>query len=172
MQFHWFHCVAFLERSILFRHSLYAQITSLRIVYSTFCSRRRSKKTPKLCFTGLCTGNSPVTGNFDAYHIFNWKTFIFIVIWLAFTTPMPWPCQNIHLILYLCQWVRCIKHSVVLSWCIMGGNITCESELKWNPIKVLTDLLVLRFVYLLWKTLLVKSPVRSCTLIEINWIQI
>ena len=28
--------------------------------------RRRSKKTSKLCITGLCTGNSPVTGVFPA----------------------------------------------------------------------------------------------------------
>ena len=28
--------------------------------------RRRSKKTTKLCVTGLCTGNSPVTGEFPA----------------------------------------------------------------------------------------------------------
>ena len=28
--------------------------------------RRRSKKTPKLCVTGLCTGNSPGTGEFPA----------------------------------------------------------------------------------------------------------
>ena len=28
--------------------------------------RRRSKKTPKLCITGLCAGNSPVTGEFKS----------------------------------------------------------------------------------------------------------
>ena len=39
-----------------------SQITSLTIVYS----RRRSKKTPKLRVTGLCAGNSPVTGEFRA----------------------------------------------------------------------------------------------------------
>ena len=30
------------------------------------CSRRRSKKTSKLRVTGLCEGNSPVTGDFPA----------------------------------------------------------------------------------------------------------
>ena len=29
-------------------------------------SRRRSKETSKLCITGLCAGNSPVTGEFPA----------------------------------------------------------------------------------------------------------
>ena len=38
-------------------------ITSLTIVYST---RRRSQKTSKLRVTGLCAGNSPVTGEFPA----------------------------------------------------------------------------------------------------------
>ena len=35
-------------------------------VYSTFYSKRRSKKTSKLRVTGLCEGNSPVTGEFPA----------------------------------------------------------------------------------------------------------
>ena len=39
-----------------------SQITGLMIVYSTFYSRCRSKKTSNLCITGLCLGNSPVTG--------------------------------------------------------------------------------------------------------------
>ena len=41
-----------------------SQITSLTIVYSTVYSRRRSKKASKLRVTGLCVGNSPVTGEF------------------------------------------------------------------------------------------------------------
>ena len=41
-----------------------SQIISLTIVYSTAYSRRRSKKTSKPRVTGLCAGNSPVTGEF------------------------------------------------------------------------------------------------------------
>ena len=48
-----------------------SQITSLTIVYSTFYSRRRSKKTSKLRVTGLCEGNSPVTGEFPAQRASN-----------------------------------------------------------------------------------------------------
>ena len=55
------------------------QITNLTIVYSTVYSRRRSKnKTWKLRVTGLCEGNSPVTGEFpsqmasDAENVFTW----------------------------------------------------------------------------------------------------
>ena len=43
-----------------------SQVTKLTIVYSTVYSRRRSKKTSKLRVTGLCAGNSPVTGEFPA----------------------------------------------------------------------------------------------------------
>ena len=46
--------------------ALASQITSLAIVYSTRLFRRRSKKTSKLRVTGLCAGNSPVTGEFTA----------------------------------------------------------------------------------------------------------
>ena len=42
-----------------------SQITSLTIVYSAVF-RRRSKKTSKLCVTGLCEGNSTATGEFPA----------------------------------------------------------------------------------------------------------
>ena len=43
-----------------------SQVTSLTIVYMSCLSRRRSKKTSKLCVTGLCAGNSPGTGEFPA----------------------------------------------------------------------------------------------------------
>ena len=45
--------------------SMASQITSLTIVYNRLF-RRRPKKTSKLCVTGLCAGNSPVTGEFPA----------------------------------------------------------------------------------------------------------
>ena len=43
-----------------------SQITDLTIVYWTVYSRRRSKETSKLHVTGLCEGNSPVTGEFPS----------------------------------------------------------------------------------------------------------
>ena len=38
--------------------------------------RHRWKKTPKLCVTGLCGGNSPVTGEFPAQRASNAKNFL------------------------------------------------------------------------------------------------
>ena len=43
-----------------------SQITSLTVVYLTVYSKRWSKKTSKLRVTGLCEGNSPVSGEFPA----------------------------------------------------------------------------------------------------------
>ena len=48
-----------------------SQITSLTIVLLNRLFRRRSKKTSKLCVTGLCAGNSPVTGEFPAQRASN-----------------------------------------------------------------------------------------------------
>ena len=49
-----------------------SQITSLTIVcLLTRLFRRRSKKTSKLRVTGLCAGNSPVTGEFPAQRASN-----------------------------------------------------------------------------------------------------
>ena len=56
-----------------------SQITSLRVVYSTIYSDADHKKPAlKLCVTGLCVGNSPVTGEFptqranNAEDVFIW----------------------------------------------------------------------------------------------------
>ena len=43
--------------------AMVSQITSLTIVYSTVY---QGQKTSKLRITGLCAGNSPVTGEFPA----------------------------------------------------------------------------------------------------------
>ena len=52
-------------------NAMASQITSLTIVYSTVYSRRRSKKISKLRVTGICAGNSPVTGEFPAQRASN-----------------------------------------------------------------------------------------------------
>ena len=43
-----------------------SQLTSLTIVYSSVYSGVDKKNPLKLRFTGLCAGNSPVTGEFPA----------------------------------------------------------------------------------------------------------
>ena len=56
---------------VIMTSQMASQITSLTIVYSIVYSRHRSKKTPKPRVTGLCAGNSPVTGEFPAQRTSN-----------------------------------------------------------------------------------------------------
>ena len=55
-----------------------SQITSLTIVYSAVYSGADKKKTSKLRVTGLCAGNSLVTGKFPAQMAHNAKN---VSIW-------------------------------------------------------------------------------------------
>ena len=64
--------------------AMVSQITSLTIVYSTVYSRRRSKRTSKLRVTGLCEGNSPVTGEFPAQRASNAEN---VSIWWSHNGP-------------------------------------------------------------------------------------
>ena len=48
-----------------------SQITSVSIVYSTVCSGADQRKTSKLRVTGLCEGNSPMTGEFPSQRASN-----------------------------------------------------------------------------------------------------
>ena len=70
-----------------------SQITSLTIVYSTVYSSRRSKKTPKLRVTGLCEGNSPVTGEFPAQRACNAEN---VSIWWRHHVDR-WPHPVLHM---------------------------------------------------------------------------
>ena len=69
-----------------------SQITSLTIVYSTVDSGAH-KKTPKLIVTGLCAGNSPVTGEFDAQRANNAED---VSIWWRHRDFNKWQCKSPH----------------------------------------------------------------------------
>ena len=78
-------------------NAMASQITSLTIVYSAVYSRCRSKKTPKLRVTGLCTGNSPVPGEFPVQRASNtenvsiwWRHHVTLV---HLPTTIKW-CRN------------------------------------------------------------------------------
>ena len=59
------------HRNGVIMSTMASQITSHMIVYSTVYSRPRSKRISKLRVTGLCAGNSPVTGEFPAQRASN-----------------------------------------------------------------------------------------------------
>ena len=58
--------IGFLHYNDVIMSATASQITSLTIVYSTICLGA-DEKTSKLLVTGLCAGNSPVTGEFPAH---------------------------------------------------------------------------------------------------------
>ena len=64
-----------------------SQITSLTIVYPNRWFWRRSKKTSKLCVTGLCVGNSPVTGEFPTQMASNAEN---VSIWWRHHEPLKY----------------------------------------------------------------------------------
>ena len=59
-------CNSHIRYSDVITSAMTSQITSITIVYSAVFFRHRSRKTSKLRVTGLCEGNSPVTGEFPA----------------------------------------------------------------------------------------------------------
>ena len=81
-----------------------SQITSVPIVYLAVCSAhdcllnrlfgRRSKKTSKFRVTGLCEGNSPVTGEFTAQSASNAKNVH--IWWRHHITHYPCRRKGIH----------------------------------------------------------------------------
>ena len=72
-----------------------SQITTLTIVYSTVCSGA-DKKTSKLRVTGLCEGNSPMTGEFPAQRASNAE--IFSILW------------RYHMIIWMCVYICAFAH--------------------------------------------------------------
>ena len=107
--------------------ALASQITSLPIVYSTVYSRSRSKKTLKLRVTGLCVGNSPVTGEFPAQRASNAEN---VSIW--------WRHHVYHcLILYPMYSIRrghqCLSFRTL--WIIWYYLMKCSSSRKLEWLK-------------------------------------
>ena len=70
--------------------------------------RRRSKKTSKLRVTGLCEGNSPVTGEFPAQRASNAES---VSIW--------W-----HL--------HAVASSVHFTWCLVNVRVQWHTNLIWH----------------------------------------
>ena len=74
-----------------------SQITPTRLFTQAF--RHRSKKTSKLRVTGLCTGNSPVTGEFPAQRPATRKIFPFddvIMVCYVLRGRFCWWCPGLH----------------------------------------------------------------------------
>ena len=71
--------------------------------------RRRSKKTSKLCVTGLCVGNSPGTGEFPAQMVSNAEN---VSIWWRHHASTGCPCLNAFFSIHQIGWSLSIYHPV------------------------------------------------------------
>ena len=95
--------------------------------------RGRSKKTPKLCVTGLCAGNSPVTGEFPAQKASNAEN---VSIWWRHrdNSVSPRAVDNTNLSScgpgYKCSY---ILFSAILHW-VVGFNIREWESLSKLPL--------------------------------------
>ena len=138
--------------------------------------RRRSKKTSKFRITGLCAGNSPVTGEFPAQNASNaekvsiWLrhhiTHMFQVTFLALGQlrlylSVPMNEERNDSVCGLSQWETTLHYNVVsywlspyTDWFLSGDVIYRYPILKWMDIK-LAGWLIIGFnaVFVVWKAI-------------------
>ena len=93
--------------------------------------RRRSKKTSKLRVTGLCTGNSPGTGEFPAQmasYAENvsiwWRHHVSIISWRA-----SWYCLGVIVI----SWLSAYLHDKIVLVCCSKSNKLLVHSLPHDP---------------------------------------
>ena len=125
-----------------------SHITSLTIAYFNRLFRRTSKKTSKLCITGLCVGNSPGTGEFPAQMASSaenvsiwWRHHVAIwLIWLGHTTNNSSLVQVVALCCqatscYLSEsWVRFMSPYDVISQKIFFIFVVTKQPLTYREI--------------------------------------
>ena len=80
--------------------------------------RRRWKKTSKVRFTGLCAGNSPVTGEFPAQMASNAEN---VSIWWRYHDQNEWLCQAT----FICVFRPTVYHCVYAALCRVSFD-TCR----------------------------------------------
>ena len=106
-------------------NAMASQITSLTIVYPSFLFRRRSKKTSKLRVTGLCEGNSPVTGEFPAQRASNAEN---VSIWWRHHDPIRSQFTGAHLVIFASNrnfiWQSRLIWVWWITWCSRLSNHT------------------------------------------------
>ena len=97
--------------------------------------RRRSKKTSKLCFTVLCAGNSPGTGEFPAQMASNAEN---VAIWWrhhAILNCMTWStktCKMINSHSYF-NGIICIDVQSELLLLMAWEGLTGHVQAHWRP---------------------------------------
>ena len=137
-----------------------SQITNLTMVYSTIYSRRSSTKTSKLRVTGLCGGNSPVTGEFPAQMASNAKK---ISIWWRHHGTGPYSSfNNGHKA--TCPFPYIYRMDFQLKYCNKMNII--NSEYYALPRKAVTDIMPLQSDVTWTLNLLISQVTRMFVQVE------
>ena len=164
--------------------SMASQITSLTIAYFTVYSRRRSKKTSKLCVTGLCEGNSPVTGEFPAQRASNaenvsiwWRHHVYVLVSTVRSVSVP-----VRRALHVFRGGRCTEGiwsgTEFFPWIFCNENIwisieislTSVSKLQIKNIPGLVDMIALHRLgnTPLSEPMMTRLPTHICGLSELK----
>ena len=81
---------------------------------------RRSKKTSKLCVTGLCVGNSSATGEFPAQRASNTEN---ASVWWRFLGKIRSVCRHAHISTHKHTFIEYIPRKMyIVLWLLFIGN--------------------------------------------------
>ena len=97
-----------------------SQTTSLTIVYSHVYPRRWLKKTSKLRVTGLCAGNSPLTGEFPSQKVSNAEMFPFDDV--TMTIAINYESSRYFRV---SPWFFHFGRQYLMCWCPYGMKMDC-----------------------------------------------
>ena len=149
----WVQCLIIVQHYYdIIMSAMASQITSLMIVYSNVYWTRRSKKTSKLCVTGLCEGNSPVTGEFPTQRASNAEN---VSIWWRHHDQHEW-CGS-------CMRGRCEVSFVIFMSSIILTVLGPISQMIFpSKLEVNRNLILVSSKWSLWNFAHGMTAVLSC----------
>ena len=125
--------------------------------------RRRSKKTLKLHITGLCEGNSPVTGEFPTQRASNAEMFPFddVILWLCKIKPCVYFMRHTAHLIGRSSWVR-----VQPEMSYFPENFDCfknnAKAVAWLPLHMLTFTNKISKTVFIWGSFKFKCHKSQC----------
>ena len=118
-----------------------SQITSLTIAYSTVYSGR-SKNTSKLRVTGLCSGNSPVTGEFPAQMASNAEN---VSIWWRHHVISSAGGLLLPAVIAAVHFISLLSMIWDLGHVIHDDNLKYTSGISSGPLDTLEQILIIKW---------------------------
>ena len=141
-----------------------SRITSPTIVYSTVYSRRKSKKASKLRVTGLCVGNSPVTGDISAQMSSNAEN---VSIWWRhhIITRLCW--STLVQVTTLCRTAP--SHCPNYWWYVISWTDPMD-RIQWNCVKYIMIFIQENLLINMVWDLVIPGKLQQFTNLVIHWL--